>query len=65
MPDQCTLFTQDMHSQEGGLMKRVAAWAVASIVAIGLGAVSAMAEPAMIKQAQDAGLPAELPVLPR
>jgi len=40
-------------------MKRVAGWGVASVIAIGLGAASAMAEPAMIKQAKDAGLPAQ------
>jgi hypothetical protein len=42
-----------------GLMKRVAGWGAASMIVIGLGAASAMAEPAMIKQAKEAGLPVQ------
>ena len=39
-------------------MRRLAGWSAASIVVFGF-AASAMAEPAMIKQARDAGLPAQ------
>ena len=40
-------------------MKRVAGWGVASIIVVGLGAGPATADPTMIKQAKDAGLPAQ------
>jgi hypothetical protein len=40
-------------------MKRVAGWSVAAAVAVSLGAGPAMAEPALFKQAKDAGLPVQ------
>jgi hypothetical protein len=40
-------------------MKRVAGWSVAAVIAVALSAGPVMAEPAMIKQAKDAGLPAQ------
>ncbi|HSE93069.1 MAG TPA: hypothetical protein VLF19_07165 [Methylomirabilota bacterium] len=41
-------------------MNRVAGWSVvAAVMAVSLGAGPAMAEPAMLKQAKDAGLPAQ------
>jgi hypothetical protein len=49
----------DRAGREEALMKRVVGWAVASILAVGIGAGSAVAEPAMIKQAKDAGLPVQ------
>jgi hypothetical protein len=49
----------DRAEREEALMKRVVGWAVASILAGGIGAGSAVAEPAMIKEAKDAGLPVQ------
>lgn len=40
-------------------MRRLVGWSVLSVIAVGLGAGPAMAEPAMLKQAKDAGLPAK------
>jgi hypothetical protein len=40
-------------------MKQVAGWGLVSIIAVGLGAAPVAADPAMIKQAKDAGLPAQ------
>lgn len=40
-------------------MKRLAGWGVTTVIAVSFGAGPAMGEPAMIKQAKDAGLPAQ------
>ena len=40
-------------------MKRVARWVLVPIIGAGLGAAPAAADPSMIKQAKDAGLPVQ------
>ena len=40
-------------------MKRVIEWGVATVIAVSVSAGPALAEPAFLKKAKDAGLPAE------
>jgi len=40
-------------------MKRLAGWSVGAVIAVAVAAGPAMAEPAMMKQAKEAGLPAQ------